>query len=323
MGWQVLAAYIADLICGDPAWLPHPVRLLGRVIAREEFWLDRWAKGRAARYMAGVFLAASTVGGAYFFSWLLLRAASGLNYWLGVILSAGMIFTTLAVRGLAEAAEDVYQALEEGDLELARKKLSLIVGRDTDNLPAAEVVRGTVETVAENIVDAAVSPLFYAFIGGAPLAMAYRAVNTLDSMVGYRNEKYRFLGWASARLDDAANYIPARITGAFLLTAAALQKKDWREAWRAMRRDAPAHPSPNSGIPEAAVAGALGIRLGGVNYYQGSPSCRGYLGREVHSLEGRHIKEAVGLLRLTSALAVLAGIIAWETAEILISNIGR
>lgn len=280
--------------------------------------MDRVAKGRAARYLAGIFLAFSVVGGAYFFSWLLIRLAGTVNYWLGMGLSIGLIFSTLAVRSLADAAEEIRRALEDGDLELARQKLSLIVGRDTEGLPQAEIIRGTVETIAENIVDAVVSPLFYAFIGGAPLAMAYRAVNTLDSMVGYRNEKYRFLGWASARLDDIANYIPARITGLFLVVVAAGIRKNWREAWRTMRRDAKVHPSPNAGIPEAAVAGALGIRLGGINYYQGIPSFRGYLGKEVYPLEIHHISETIYLLKLTSAVAVLTGVLAWEIAAVVV-----
>ncbi|MGB9804334.1 cobalamin biosynthesis protein CobD/CbiB, partial [Desulfofundulus sp.] len=172
-----------------------------------------------------------------------------------------------------------------------------------------EVARASVETVAENIVDGFVSPLFYALIGGAPLAMAYRAVNTLDSMVGYRNDLYRDLGWAPARLDDVANYIPARWAGLLLVAAAWLSGRRAKEAWQAIKKDARSHPSPNSGIPEAAVAGALGIRLGGMNYYGGVPSFRAYLNESGQPPQVEHIRQAVDMLYLTAVLAVLSGLV--------------
>jgi adenosylcobinamide-phosphate synthase len=171
----------------------------------------------------------------------------------------------------------------------------------------AEVTRATVETVAENTVDGIVAPLFYAFLGGAPLALAYRAVNTLDSMVGYKNDRYRYFGMPSARLDDLANYLPARLTGLFLLAAAVLLRLRPAGALAAIRRGAGGPPSPNSGIPEAAVAGALGIRLGGLNHYQGQESFRAYMGEPVVPLVSSHVKGAIRIMYTASALAALTG----------------
>ena len=162
------------------------------------------------------------------------------------------------------------------------------------------------ETIAENIVDGVISPLFFFFLGGVPLAVAYRAANTMDSMIGYKNEKYLFFGRAAARTDDAWNYIPARITGLLLVLAAWLLKYDWREAWRMMRRDAAKHPSPNGGFTEATVAGALGIRLGGLNYYFGRPSFRTYMGEPRQELSPRHISGAIRLMYAATILFLLA-----------------
>ncbi|HHV62054.1 MAG TPA: cobalamin biosynthesis protein CobD [Firmicutes bacterium] len=307
---QVPAAYLVDLVIGDPPWMPHPVVGLGKLIS----FLERLARGLARterqERVAGIFLAAFVVGVAGLSTWLLLYAAGYIINHLAYTLSAFLVSTTIALRGLAEAAQRVRRALDQGDLQEARLRLGEIVGRDTAGLPASEIIRATVETVAENTVDAVISPLFYAFLGGAPLAMAYRAVNTLDSMVGYRNIIYVNLGWASAKLDDIANYIPARIAGAALVAAAWLTGRDARKAWRIIRRDARKHPSPNGGIPESAVAGALGVRLGGVNYYQGVPSHRGYLGDPDRQLAPSDINDAVTLLHVASAIALVLGVAA-------------
>uniref|UniRef100_UPI00056D21A3 adenosylcobinamide-phosphate synthase CbiB n=1 Tax=Paenibacillus durus TaxID=44251 RepID=UPI00056D21A3 len=217
-----------------------------------------------------------------------------------------LISTTIAIKGLGDAAMQVFRPLIKGDLDSARTYVGYIVGRETHALSEREVTRATVETVAENIVDAVVAPLFYALIGGAPLALLYRAVNTLDSMVGYKNDKYRYFGWASARLDDVLNYIPARITG-LLLWAAALMTKGLNaaRAWQAMRRDAAKHPSPNSGIPEAAVAGALGIQLGGFNSYGGIVSERARMGTATRELAAEDIRQTIKILKLTAAIIVI------------------
>ncbi len=303
----VIAAYILDLLVGDPPWFPHPVIYIGKLIAALEKFFRLVARNPSALRLAGVFLAATVVGLSYLVTGFLIRLAELVHPWLALGVEIWLIATTFAVRGLAGAARDVLIPLSRGDLELARRKVSLIVGRDTRALDGRGITRATVETVAENIVDGFVSPLFYALIGGAPLAMAYRAVNTLDSMVGYRNEKYRDLGWASARLDDIANFLPARWTGLLLVAAAWLTGRRAGSAWRVIKSDARCHPSPNSGIPEAAMAGALGVRLGGLNYYGGQASFRAYLNQPGQPPVTDHIRQAIDMLYLTAALAVISG----------------
>ncbi|AEG15904.1 Cobalamin biosynthesis protein cbiB [Desulfofundulus kuznetsovii DSM 6115] len=304
----VVAAYMLDLLVGDPRWLPHPVVIIGKVIAGLEKFLRRVAGSPLSLRIAGVVLAAVVVGSSYLAAHFLIRLAALVHPWLALGLEVWLIATTFAVRGLAGAARDVLLPLSRGDLDLARQQVGFIVGRDTHAMDAREMTRATVETVAENIVDGFVSPLFYALIGGAPLAVAYRAVNTLDSMVGYRNDLYRDLGWASARLDDVANFLPARWTGLLLVAAAWLSGRRAGEAWQVMRKDARRHPSPNSGIPEAAMAGALGVRLGGLNYYGGQASFRAYLNESGHPPLIDHIRQAVDMLYLTAALAVINGL---------------
>jgi adenosylcobinamide-phosphate synthase len=194
-------------------------------------------------------------------------------------------------------------------MEQARYKVGWIVGRDTANLNTAEVTRATVETVAENIVDGIISPLFYAVLGGVPLAFLYRAVNTMDSMIGYKNEKYQDFGMVAARVDDVFNYIPARITGLYIILAAALLKKDVKGAFQAIKRDAVKHPSPNSGFSEAGVAGALGIRLGGLNYYGGVPSLRAYMGVAKCQLTPIYIEHTIQIMYMVTILFVAATLV--------------
>lgn len=306
----LLGAYAIDLLVGDPRWIPHPVVIIGRGISGLEAPLRKLGRGAVTERCAGAVLAAAVVGGTYLGTEALLRWAGSVSGPLRVLLAVWLLSTALAGRGLAASALAVYRPLRQGDLAAARRRLSHIVGRDTQALEEREIVRGTVETVAENTVDGVVSPLFYAVLGGAPLALAYKAVNTLDSMVGYRNDRYRHFGWASARLDDLANYLPARLTGLLMVVAARLLRLDAGGAVRCVRRDAGKHPSPNSGIPEAAVAGALGVRLGGLNHYGGQASFRPYLGEEGRPLSPEHILQAIGLLRLTSLLALALGVVA-------------
>lgn len=316
--WVLPVAYALDRLLGDPRWLPHPVVGMGKAISRVEAALRRLFAPRALRG-AGVLLPLTVVGGSYGLTWALLWLLAQVNPWLAALGEAALIWTTIAAKGLRDAGMAVCAPLLRGDLPAARQALSMIVGRDTDHLDAPEITRGAVETVAENIVDAVVSPLFFALIGGAPLAMAYRAVNTLDSMVGYKNERYKELGWASARLDDAANYIPARLTALMLVAAAACLRLNAREAWRAVRRDASKHPSPNSGYPESAVAGALGIRLGGENRYGGQTSFRAYMGEKRRELEPHDIPKTGALLMAVSGAfvaiaAVLQFMLSWAGA---------
>lgn len=301
----IILAYLLDCIIGDPRSLPHPVIYMGKAIVRLEHIIRRFAKNDGQLKRGGVLLPVALVGGAFTATWGLLKLLAWIHPWLAWGAEIWLIATTIATKGLKDAGMDVYRRLAADDLPKAREALGMIVGRDTAHLDEPEIVRGTVETVAENIVDAIVSPLFYAAIGGAPLAMAYRAVNTLDSMVGYKNDKYINLGWASARLDDAANWIPARITAVLLVVSAWIMQLDPRAAWEAVRRDAKQHPSPNSGYSESAVAGAIGIRLGGFNVYKGIRSFRAYMGEPREELRKDHIRMAAKLMYLSSSLFVL------------------
>jgi adenosylcobinamide-phosphate synthase len=292
-----LLAVAVDWAIGDPARLPHPVVGIGKLISRLEGLLMRSGLSpRAVRSRGAVLtLVVTATSGAL--AWGAAALAGWIHPWLGIAANVWLVQTTLAVKGLKQAAYRVYDPLARGDLAEAREKVGWIVGRDTGHLDEKEVARAAVETVAENTVDAFVSPLFFALLGGAPLAMLYRAANTLDSMVGYRNEKYRYFGWASARLDDALNWIPARLAGWLLILTAAFRKgASASAARRAVRRFAKLHPSPNSGIPESAVAGALGIELGGVNRYGGVTSERARMGWPERALNPGDIVSAVGML---------------------------
>ncbi len=209
------------------------------------------------------------------------------------------------------------EALGRGDLPGARQALAAIVGRDTADLDEGEVWRATIETVAENASDGVIAPLFYLFLGGPALALAYKAVNTLDSMVGYKNERYLLFGWASARCDDLANWLPARITGLLMVAAAPLTGLSCRQAWRIMCRDGKNHSSPNSGIPEAAAAGALGVRLGGTNWYFGRPVEKPTIGEPLKPLSASAYHGVVRLMYVAEALFVAAGTVCSAAAAAL------
>ena len=315
---QVIAAYILDLVVGDPKQITHPVVLVGKVIDFLEKYLCRWVGPALGLRFAGALLTVITVGLTYTVMYGITAGAAKINYWLGLIIGIWFLSATIAVKGLADAAIEIYGLLKAGELTMARLKVGWIVGRDTENLDESGITRATVETVAENIVDGIAAPLFYAFIGGVPLAMAYKAVNTLDSMVGYKNDKYREFGWASAKFDDVCNYIPARLTAVVLLITFFITGKPVKQAWRMIVRDAGRHPSPNSGIPEAAVAGALGVQLGGVNYYGGIESHRAEMGDADRALTKDDILETVRIMRVSSVIYVLTGCAAVYGIKILL-----
>jgi adenosylcobinamide-phosphate synthase len=297
--------YLVDLLVGDPRWIPHPVVWIGTCISALDRLLQKHKWSKIAGRLAGCLFPLLIVGGVFLLAWGLVALAFRVSPWVGWTLQVWLISTTIATKGLAEAGRGVYDALRAGDLPLSRQRLSWIVGRDTAHLEEKEIARGGIETVAENIVDAVTAPLFFAFLGGAPLALAYRAANTLDSMVGYKNDKHLHLGWASARLDDVANYIPARLTLPFLVFSAWILKYNCRSTWDISRRDASVHPSPNSGIAEAAVAGALGIRLGGYNTYHGVTSLRAYMGDLKEEIAAKHIAQTIRMLYATTAMYTL------------------
>lgn len=304
----LIALFILDFILGDPKWLPHPVVLMGRFISNLESSFNKSSLSRLKRKIFGIILAISLPLAAF----LLNAAIIGLSYkadkGLGLIVTIVLGFTTIAARSLKDAAYRVRDAINNEDIPAAREALSHIVGRNTSELDEPEIARAAVETVAENASDGVIAPLFYLVIGGVPFAMAYKAINTLDSMVGYKNDRYKEFGWASARLDDLANFIPARLTAILMIAAAFLVKLDWKGALRITRRDCRNHPSPNAGWPESAAAGALGIRLGGINHYQGRNEERPFIGDDRNKLTSLHIDGIVRLMYL-SAVLMIAGVL--------------
>lgn len=303
--FAIALAYFLDLILGDPQWFPHPVRIIGWLIKKIEPLLRRLIKYER---LSGIIFAFLIVGSTWFVTFKAVQWVTSFNQILGFFVSSFLLYTAFAAKDLKVESIEVFRALKDRDLNRARKKLSMIVGRDTNNLSEQEIIRAAVETVAENTVDGIISPLFYAFLGGAPLALAYKAVSTLDSMVGYKNEKYMNFGWASARLDDLANFIPARISALLLPVASFLTGKDGLNSWRIIWRDGRKNPSPNSGIPEAAIAGALRVQLGGVNFYNSVASSEPVIGDSLNTLEAGHIKESIRISHISSALLLLIGI---------------
>jgi adenosylcobinamide-phosphate synthase len=303
----LILGFVLDLLLGDPPWLPHPVRLIGRLASWAEPCCRRLTSNE---YLAGaVFTLAvvSAVGGGV---WLVIRGLQQLHPVLAGLAMVYFMYAGLAVRDLAREAIAVWRRLQVDDLGGARTQLSRIVGRDTDQLDAPEIVRATVETVAESTVDGILAPLCFAALGGAPALWAYKAINTLDSMVGHREAPYTRFGWAAARLDDVANFIPARLGlllfGVGTWLAGGAPRRCWRIGWR----DGCKHPSPNAGISEAAMAGALGVRLGGRNTYDGAEEVRPYLGDPVQPLAAPCIPQAVRIMYATSAAGLGLGLLA-------------
>lgn len=301
----LLLGYIIDLAIGDPERLPHPTRWIGSLISALEKKLRKFAGTPGMEKAAGVLLALLTVSAVYGLTLLVLFVSYEISPILCFIVSALFVWAGLSVKSLGAEARGVLKALETGGIEAGRKRLSRIVGRDTGALDRKEVLRATVETVSENTSDGVVAPLFYLALGGPALMMAYKAVNTLDSMVGYKNAKYKDFGWFSARLDDAANYMPSRLAGALAVSASFILGYNWKASARIMFRDGSKHPSPNSGVIEAAFAGALGVQFGGSSSYGGVPSTKPLIGDAVHSFEDSSVKSSIRLMGTTAFLMLL------------------
>lgn len=299
----VLIGFLLDQIIGDPRSWPHPVVGIGKVIDFLEHHLNKGST--EARRRNGVLLTTLVIGGSYLLTWAVVLGANALHPLVGMGVSAYFIFTTLAGKSLLDAGQSVMEPLKNGDLSGARQRLSWLVSRDTGHLSEGEVVRGTVETLAENFVDGILSPLFYAALGGAPLAMAFKAASTLDSMVGYRNEQYEDFGWFSARTDDWANYVPARLSVPILLLAGWFLRMPLRHAYRMWKRDASGHPSPNGGNPESVVAGLLGVRLGGINSYHGKTHHRAEMGEALHPVNASDISHCRRLVQTATWVSIL------------------
>lgn len=308
-----ICAFLVDCLVGDPRSSLHPVVLIGKLISFFEGLLYHEQDSDRKKLFNGFVLMICVLSVSYGVAEGIVRLAALLgNVYVFIAVQAVFLSFMISPRNLAEAGREIRDYLLDGNLEMARFKVGWIVGRDTDKLTEGEATRATVETISENTVDGVISPLFYFFVGGLPLAVAYRAANTMDSMVGYKNDKYLFFGRAAARADDVWNFIPARLTGFMFVAAAFLLGLDWRGAWRILRRDAVKHPSPNGGWTESTVAGALGVRLGGLNYYFGKPSFRTYMGEPLHELEAKHISLAIRMMyAVTVMFLVLASATAW------------
>ncbi|BET97856.1 adenosylcobinamide-phosphate synthase CbiB [Xenorhabdus taiwanensis] len=299
------AAFILDMKLGDPPHWPHPVRWIGQLTHRIEQFIRRICQTETDLKWGGVLLWLVVVGSVWLASYWVLQLTYGVTFWLGCLAEVWLIYTVLAGRSLGDAANAVYQALCQGDLNASRKQLANIVGRDTYQLQTPQISRAAIETVAENSVDGVIAPLFFLMLGGVPLAMTYKAINTLDSMVGYKTPRYRALGMFSARMDDVANWVPARLGWLLLAMAAKWQGLDFRQALRIGWRDRYQHSSPNSGWPEATVAGALGIRLGGPNIYFNQLVKKPWIGDARREVTPDDIPQSVQMMRVASMMALL------------------
>lgn len=295
-----------DCLIGDPQWMPHPVRLMGALIsALDKLW-NREEDSPLVLRIKGFVLAAFVVSATLQITWGLLRVLYGWGPAAGVAAESILCCYALAARNLRDSSMEVYEALTEngGDLVNARRAVSMIVGRDTENLDREGVIRAAVETVAENTADGVIAPLFYLALGGAVGGMVYKAVNTMDSMLGYKNERYQYFGTAAARLDDAAGFIPARLSGILLVAAAGLTGMDAAGAWRIFCRDRYAHKSPNSAQSESAVAGALGVQLAGDAVYGGQVVHKPFIGDPLREIEEEDIRRANKLMYAASGLGL-------------------
>ena len=300
--YQILIAILLDQLLGDPRWLPHPVRIIGAAC----IGCERLTRAVLPPRAAGICTVALVLGLTTATTWAVLAGATLIHPWLGNAAGILLLYTTIAARDLVSHSRQVYAALAAGDLVEARRRVGMIVGRDTANLNGEGVARAAVESVAESMVDGVTAPLFFAVLGGPMAAMLYKAINTMDSMFGYKNERYRKFGWAAARLDDLANFIPARITSLMIPAAAFLLRLDSKGSLFILLRDRLRHASPNSGHTEAAVAGALGVQFGGANLYFGKVVEKPTIGEATRPIEPQDILRANRLMLLSSAITLLA-----------------
>ena len=305
-GLPIAIGFAADLVLGDPQKLPHPVRLIGKLIEGAEEPLRRvFPNDDAGQLAAGAALAGIVAGVSTAAAAGLVRIGGKAGAGVVVALESVMCYQMLATKSLRDESMNVAAELEKNDLDGARRAVSMIVGRDTENLDAEAVAKAAVETVAENTSDGVVAPLLFMALAGAPGAVLYKAVNTMDSMVGYKNDRYRRFGTAAARLDDVFNFVPARVAGALMCLTAGPAGFDGDGAWRIFKRDRLAHSSPNSAHTEAACAGALGVQLGGGNYYFGTYVDKPTIGDATRPVETADIARANRLLYATAFAALV------------------
>ena len=309
IGEAVLGGFVLDTLFGDPPWLPHPVVLMGKAISALENRLRaRLPQTPQGELLGGAVVAFTLPVGTFLLTSLVCLGAAKLSPWLGLAVQMFWCGQALAAKGLAQESTNVYRALIKPDLPAARKAVSRIVGRDTQNLTLEGVTKAAVETVAENASDGVIAPLLYMLLGGAPLALTYKAINTMDSMLGYKNEKYLYFGRAAAKLDDAANYLPSRLAGLLWCAAAALTGNSPKGAWRIWRRDRRCHASPNSAQTESACAGALGVQLAGPAYYFGEYYAKPTIGDPLRPIEPEDIRRANRMMYAESVLALAIGL---------------
>ena len=304
--YAILAGFIMDLIIGDPHWMYHPVRVIGKFITfLEDMLRETFPKTKDGERKSGFVLVVLVCGISVFTVWGLMKLAYYLNFWCGFLLEVIMCYQLFAVRSLKDESMKVYKELAKQDLEASRKAVSMIVGRDTENLTIEGVTKATVETIAENTSDGTLAPMFYMFIGGPVLGWFYKAVNTMDSMVGYKNEKYLNFGRYAAKFDDVMNFIPARLCGWLMILASMFLKMDWKNAKKIFVRDRFNHASPNSAQTEAVMAGALRIQLAGDAWYFGKRYEKPIIGDALRPVEIEDIPRANRLLYATAIVSLI------------------
>lgn len=296
---KIWIAYVLDLIFGDPQNVVHPVQVIGKIISAGEKVLLR----KKYKFLAGAVLNIFTVSITYTSMYLISKSVKISAFFM--IIEIYLMYTIFSINSLAREGNRVYRILKEGDIEKARKDLSYLVSRDTETMDEKMIIRSTMETISENTVDGIVAPMFYMFLGGMPLAMAYKAINTLDSMVGYKNEKYMDFGKFSAKVDDAANFIPARITGILIVFASMILGYDYKNSLKIFLRDRKNHSSPNSAHSEASVAGALGVQFGGKVSYFGKEINKPTIGDKIKDFELEDIRKNIRIMYVTSFLSLV------------------
>lgn len=306
---SIWIAFAVDFIVGDPVWFPHPVRIMGKYINWFEKQVRKKAKSKKALKGAGALLVVSLVLISYLLTWKIESFFYLKSPVIGRIVEVGFLWTCFALQCLKKECMKIYDSLQERMTEQARKQISFLVSRDTQSLDEKGICKATVETAAENMSDGVIAPLFYMIIGGAPLAVAYKAVNTMDSMVGYHNERYEDFGFFPARFDDIVNFIPARLTGFFMIAWAFLTGKNAKEGYQVMLRDHNKSKSPNAGWPESAAAGILGVALCGPTSYFGVEEKKPIIGENKKEMGPEAIHQVCALMTGTTLLMLVTGTI--------------
>lgn len=302
---KIWIAYVLDLIFGDPQNIIHPVQIIGKMINIGEKSLleKKYKSDRKYKFFAGMILNITVISLTYGITYLIRRTSE--NSIILTVAEIYLMYTVFSINSLAREGNRVYNILKEGNIERARKDLSYLVSRDTGTMDEKMIIRSTMETISENTVDGIVAPMLYMFLGGLPLSMTYKAINTFDSMVGYKNEKYMDFGKFSAKLDDVANFIPARITGILIVIASMILGYDYKNSLKIFIRDRKNHSSPNSGHAEAGVAGALGVQFGGRVSYFGKEVDKPVIGDKIKDFELEDIKKNIKIMYVVSFLSLV------------------